>query len=138
MTKKGFTYAEILIALAVLAVLFVPMMQLFSQSLVSSSTTGVTITALNLAKWQMERIKNLNFTIDQLKETGDTYSPPLDEPPLELNNQKWRVLTDIDLDSDPLKVKVSVFLSEKLNDKPLVELVTLLEDTTWLKETKEK
>lgn len=135
--KKGFTYTEVLITLAVMAALFVPMMQLFSQGLVSSAVTGQTITALNLAKWQMERVKNLNYTISQLKEIGDTYFPPLNEPPLELNGHKWRVLTDVDPDSNPLKVKVSVFLDERLNDKPQVELVTLLADTTWLKEKRE-
>lgn len=137
MTKKGFTYTEVLITLAVMAALFVPMMQLFSHSLVSSAVTGQTITALNLAKWQVERVKNLNYTISQLKEIGDTYFPPLEEPPLDLNGQKWRAFTDIDPDSNPLKVKVMVFFNEKLNDKPLVELVTLLADTTWLREKKE-
>ena len=135
--RKGFTYTEVLITLAVMAALFVPMMQLFSQALVSSAVTGQTIMALNLGKWQMERIKNLNYTISQLKAMGDNYFPPLNEPPLQLNEQRWRILTDIDPDSEPLKIKVSVFLNERLGDKPLVELVTLLTDTTWLREKKE-
>ena len=133
MKSKGFTYTEILITLAVLAALFVPMMQLFSHTLASSSVSGETITALNLAKWQMERVKNLNYDTQQFKEIGSTYFPPLEEPPLELNGRKWRIYTDIDSASEPLKIKVSVFVDGKLSGKPVVELVTLLEDMTWIK-----
>ncbi|MDP2943342.1 MAG: type II secretion system protein [Candidatus Omnitrophota bacterium] len=133
MKKKGFTYTEILITLAVMAALFVPMMQLFSYSLANSSVTGETMAALNLAKWQMERIKNLNYSTEQFKEIGSTYFPPLEEAPLELNGKKLRVFTDIDTGSDPLKVKVCVFYDGKLKDKPIVELITLLVDTTWVK-----
>jgi len=131
--RRGFTYTEVLITLAVLAALFVPMMQLFSRTLVSSSLTGDTITALNLAKWQMERIKNLNYDTAQFRETGSSYFPPLEEPPLEFNGKKWRIYTDIDVSSEPLKVEVSVLHEGRLKDKPAVELVTLLEDMTWLK-----
>ncbi len=133
MSKKGFTYTEVLITLAVLAALFVPMMQLFSNTLASSAVTGEMISALNLAKWQMERVKNLDYTTEQFKEAGSRYYPPLEEPPIELNGRRWRVYTDIDAASEPLKVKVSVFPEGRLNAKPAVELVTLLEDTTWVK-----
>ena len=128
--RRGFTYTEVLITLAVLAILFVPMMQLFSRTLVSSSVTGDSMTALNLAKWQMERVKNLNYDTSRFKEIGSTYVPPLDEPAIELNGKKYRVYTDIDTASEPLKVQVSVFLEGRLKDKPIVELVTLLEDMT--------
>jgi prepilin-type N-terminal cleavage/methylation domain-containing protein len=133
MKKRGFTYTEILITLAVLAALFVPMMQLFSHTLANSSMTGETITALNLAKWQMERVKNLDYTTERFKQIGSTYYPPVEEPPIELNGRRWRIYTDIAAASEPLRVEISVFFDGKLNEKPVVELVTLLEDMTWVK-----
>ena len=133
-SKYGFTYTEILITLAVMAALFVPMMQLFSHGLAGSSVEGETMAALNLAKWQMERIKNLNYSVEQFKEVGSAYFPPIEKPPLELNGKKFRVFTDIDTGSDPLKVKVCVYYDGKLKDKPIVELNTLLVDTTWVKQ----
>ncbi len=135
MDNRGFTYTEILITLAVMAALFVPMMQLFSFGITSSAITGEKITALNLAKWQMERTKNLNYTTDQFKQIGSSYFPDLKDAPLELNKKKWRIFTEIG-DSEPLSVKISVYYEDRTGDKPLVELATLLQDMTWFKENK--
>lgn len=127
----GFTYTEVLIALAVMAALFVPMMQMFSQTLAGSSHTGQAITSLNLAKWQMERLKNLNYNVSQIKELGGAYYPALNEPALELDGRRWRIFTEVEPESMPLKVSVSVFADRGIKDKPLITLTTLITDTSW-------
>lgn len=142
-SQKSFTYIELLITLAVIAVLFVPIMQLFSNLLFSAQTSQDLITAVNLAKWQMERIKNLNVSKEQLKEMGDSLYPEPDKPPLEINAAKWRIKKEIVKNSDPLEVRVSVYYDTVQNksignqspafleDKPVVTLVTLIEDMFW-------
>lgn len=127
---KGFTYIELLITLAIVAVLFIPIMQLFSHSLYSTRISQDMITATNLAKWEMERIKNLNTTKAQLREIGDSIYPPLKEQPLVMNNAKWRIKREIIKESDPLEVRVEVFYEGK-TDKPIIALVTFIEDMTW-------
>lgn len=146
-TKNGFTFIEILVTLAIIAVLFIPIMQLFSYSLHSTGQSQDLITAVNLAKWEMERAKNLSITKAQLKAIGNVIYPPLGEEPLLLNNTKWRIKREIMPGSDPLEVRVHVYpvTSETpdmtaapplepvpiLPEEPLVSLVTLIEDTTW-------
>ena len=130
----GFTYIELLITLAIMGILFAPVMQLFSQSLYASSITQDLITATSLARWDMERIKNLNFTKEQLMSMGDYVYPPNDEPALELNAMTWRVRREMIEDSDPLEVRVHVF-REAEPATPLVSLVTLIENTYWEKIT---
>jgi len=133
MHKSSFTYIEILITLAVMAILFVPMMRLFPHCLYSATISGDMITAVNLSRWEMERVKNLNLTKAQLKLEGDVWTPPMDQPPLENNKSKWRVLRRVKLDSDPLQVDVDVFLANDLK-KPVASLVTLVEDNIWAEE----
>ncbi len=113
-----------------MAILFVPMMRLFSDALYSATVSGDMLTAVNLGRFQMERIRNLNFTKRQLKELGEMWYPPLDTPPLERNQAKWRVRTLFKPDTDPLEVDVQVFTTEDPK-KPMVSLVTLVEDNLW-------
>jgi len=129
-TKRAFTYIELLVTLAIIAVLFVPIMQLFSHSLHSVSVSQDLITATNLAKWEMERTKNLNVTKAQLKKMGDGIYPAQEEEPLEMNNAKWRIARDIMENSNPLEVRVHVYHDGE-PDKPIITLVTLIEDMTW-------
>lgn len=128
--SKGFTYIELLITLAIIAVLFIPMMQLFSHSLRATVASQDLITATNLAKWGMERVKNLNMTKAQLREVGDLIYPPLEDEPLEMNNAKWRVRRVVLKETDPLEVRVFTFLDGE-PDRPVVTLVTLIEDMVW-------
>lgn len=131
-SRKAFTYIELLIALAVMAILIVPVMQLFSHTLSSISSSQGLIVATNLAKWQMERVKNLNFTTKQFQELGTTIYPPLEEEPLEMDNLKWRIETEFVSGSSPLEVRVNVHYAIDMG-KSVVTLVTLIEDMTWEK-----
>ena len=128
--QQGFTFVEILMTLTVIALLFVPVMQLFSNSLYSTGENLDRITAINLAQSEMERTINLNMTKEQIKKIGTQIFPPLEKPPLEVNRGKWRVQREIVEDSDPLEVRVKVFRDGQ-PEKVLITLVTLIEDMMW-------
>ena len=130
MTKNGFTFIEILITISVIAVLFVPIMQLFSHALVATNENFDFITATNLAKSEMEKVINLNMTKEQLKTLGDQVIPPLNQKPLEVNRTLWRVKRELIPDSDPLEVRIQVY-KEGEPGKYVVTLVTLVEDMMW-------
>ena len=126
----GFTFIEILMTLTVIALLFVPVMQLFSNSLYATGENLDRITAMNLAQSEMERTINLNMTKEQIKEIGPQVFPPLGEPPYMLNKTQWRVQREVIEESDPLEVRVTVFKDGK-PDKAYITLVTLIEDLMW-------
>jgi prepilin-type N-terminal cleavage/methylation domain-containing protein len=128
--SNAFTYIELLITLAIIAVLFVPIMRLFSHTLYSVSSSQDLITATNLAKWEMERTKNFKATKARFREIGDIVFPSLDKEPLMMNNVQWRIKREIIEESDPLEIRVSASRGNEL-DKPLVTLVTLIEDMSW-------
>ena len=126
----GFTFVEILITLAVIAILFVPVMQLFSHAVYATGDSLDLITATSLAKSEMERTLNLNLTKAQLRDLGDQVTPALKDPPLEVNHTLWRVRREFIQGADPLEVRVHV-TKETNPGKDVVTLVTLIEDTTW-------
>ncbi len=128
--SAGFTFIEILITLTVIALLFVPVMQLFSNSLYSTSENLDRITAMNLAQSEMERTINLNMTKEQMKKLGTQIFPPLGEPPYSLNKSEWRVQRELIEDTDPLEVRVKVF-KDGQPENVLITLVTLVEDMMW-------
>jgi len=136
-TKEGFTFIELLITLAVIAICFLPLMRMFSVSLEQAYATSDLTSARYLAKEGMEKVKNLNFTEKQLKELGDVWDPPLDKPPLMVNERRWRILRKVIGGTDPLEVRIQVYQSHMANgkwhiaDKPAVEVVTLIEDLEW-------
>jgi prepilin-type N-terminal cleavage/methylation domain-containing protein len=128
--RGGFTFIEILMTLALIGLLFVPTMQLFSNSLFSTNMNLDLITATNLAQSEMEKTINLNLTKTQLQELGTQLIPPANEEPFKLNKGLWRVRREIVENSDPVEVRIFVF-REGEPEKPLVKLVTLFEDMMW-------
>lgn len=128
--ERGFTFIEILMAMSIIAILFVPVMQLFSNSLFSTTVSLQTITAMNMAQSEMERVINLNLTKAQLKKIGNVVIPPETEKPLEMNHEFWRVRREIVADSDPLEVRLMVYRDTDPG-KILVTLTTLVEDLMW-------
>jgi len=128
--ENGFTFIEILITLTVIALLFVPVMQLFSNSIYSTSQNLDRITAMNLAQSEMERTINLNLTKEQIKKIGTQVFPPLDKGPFEINKMRWRVQREVTEDTDPLEVRIKVFKDGE-PDRPMITLVTLIEDMMW-------
>jgi prepilin-type N-terminal cleavage/methylation domain-containing protein len=120
MTKKAFTFIEILMVLTILGLTIFPLMRMFSVSLAQVQTTLENITALNLARMEMEKVRNLNFTVAQLQLQGNSrYS-------IHLNKIYWIVERLIN-NTDPLEVIIKVFRQEE-PDKPKMALVTLIED----------
>ena len=128
--KDGFTFIEILMTLTVVALLFIPVMSLFSDSLYSTNRNQDMITAMNLAQSEIERTINLNLTKAQLQELGTQIDPPASEDPIKLNGALWRIQREMVAGTDPLEVRVSVY-QDGHPEKPLVTLVTLVEDMMW-------
>ncbi len=130
LSERGFTFIEILIALSLIGILFIPLMQLFIHGITQTQESMDTITATNLAKSYMERALNLHMTKSQMRALGDELYPPKEEPAFVMNKTRWRVLRDIIETSDPLEIRVSV-MRESEPEKPVITLVTLIEDLAW-------
>ena len=135
-TKKGFTFIELLITLAVIAIVFVPLMRMFTASLEQVSMDQDLTTARYLIQEGMEKVKNMGLTEAQLKALGDVWDPPLDEAPVTLNKKYWRIKRTVDLQTDPLEVRILAYqlteatLSEP-EGLPEAQAATLIEDLDW-------
>jgi prepilin-type N-terminal cleavage/methylation domain-containing protein len=127
--REGFTYIELLITLTLIGIIFLSIMQFFSHSLYSVNHTRERITALNLAKWQMEKIKNLNLSKREWLEKGSSVYPSVKEEPLFINQALWRIYTEVKKREGPLEILVKV--KKEGEDKPLITLYTLTEDSLW-------
>ena len=118
----GFTYIEMLVTLAIIAICFVPLTRMFSRNVEETVYLGNLVTAMGLARQEMEKIKNLALTEKQIETIGDIHYPATI-----VNDTSWYVERDIKSGTDPLEIRVKVY-PEKEFDKPMVELVTLFED----------
>jgi prepilin-type N-terminal cleavage/methylation domain-containing protein len=125
--KKGFTFIEILIAMTLIAIIFIPLMRMFTVSMENAYSSKVMTTAVSIGRLYMEMVKNLNLPEERLKQlpSPDLF-PPKGQPAFEINNTYWRVKRVIDKDSDP--VKVDIFVYEEGEEEPVFTLSTLYED----------
>ena len=131
--SAGFTYVEMVITVVIIAVCFVPLIRMFSSSIGEVVYAGDKLTALNLAREEMERVKNLNLTEVQLAELGNVVTPEKSAPPLKRNKVSWRIERRIKPNSDPLEIEVIVWRESKTPQKVL-QLATLNEDLEWTEE----
>lgn len=127
--SAGFTFVEILVTLSVMALLFVPMMQLFSHALEGAQVSRDLITAVSLARWEMERTKNLGIRPQRLKVIGNVTWPAEGEPAFSLNGRAWRLYRFLETESEPLQVTVEA--RREGEERPVARLTTLLGETVW-------
>ncbi|MFH0925164.1 MAG: prepilin-type N-terminal cleavage/methylation domain-containing protein [bacterium] len=138
-TSVGFTFIELLVALMLVSVCFIPLMRMFTTSTEQVISLDELVTARCLGQEAMERLKNLQIKPDKLEEMGDIYYPPLDTPPLSINGRDWRVVYKTLKGSSPIKVTVEVYKEYPFQSKDnfidnqsVLEFVTLIEDfSNW-------
>lgn len=128
--KRGFTYVEMVITVVIIAICFVPLMRMFSASIGEVAYVGDKLTAFNLAREEMEKIKNLNFSEAQFLALGNAVIPPKGSPPLRRNKINWRIERILKEGTDPLEIRVLVWREDKKPQK-ILELATLIEDLEW-------
>lgn len=118
--RSGFTFVEILLTLLILSITVVPMMQLFSTAMEQLGTVDDIRTALDLGREEVEKVKNLALTEEQIKQMGMAVSPPI-----MLNKTIWFAARVVDPTATPLQLTVFVF-RDSLDSRPILVLVTAI------------
>ena len=118
--RRGFTFVEILITLAVLSIAVVPLMQLFATAVEQSAYTDDLSTALSLAREEVEKMRNLALTPEQIKQMGNVVNPPL-----QLQKTTWYTVRVVDPEAMPLELEVYVYRGRLAGD-PIVRLVAIV------------
>ena len=120
MLRRGFTFVEILITLAILSIAVLPLMRLFATAVEQSAYTDDLSTALALAREEVEKVKNLALTPEQIKQMGNVVNPPL-----QLQKTTWYTVRLVDPEAMPLEFQVYVYRGRLAGD-PLVRLVAIV------------
>lgn len=118
--RRGFTFVEILITLAILSIAVLPLMQLFATAVEQTAYTDDLTTALALAREEVEKIKNLALTPEQIKQMGNVVNPPV-----QLQKTVWYTVRTVDPEAMPLEFQVFVYRG-KVEGAPLVRLVAIV------------
>ena len=101
---RGFTFVEILITLLVLSIAVVPLLRLFATATEQVSYTDDLRTALDLAREEVEKVKNLALSEEQIKQLGNVVSPPV-----VLNRGVWYTVRLVNPTASPLEIQVLVY-----------------------------
>ena len=97
-----------------------PLMQLYATAVEQVGTVDEIRTALDLGREEIEKIKNLALTEEQIKAMGNVVSPPII-----LNKTVWYTVRVVDPDASPMKVSVFVF-RDSLVGRAIVNFVTII------------
>ncbi len=119
--KKGFSFVEILLTLVILGIVIAPLMRMYSSALDNINANKDNIVAFNLARMEMEKTKNTNFTVQQFRIQPDK------KYTLAVNNVDWLVERVAFRSKNPLPIQVRVYRKDE-PEKPKIILTTLLED----------
>lgn len=118
--NQGFSFVELLITLLVLAAAVVPLMQLYATATEEVMYTDDLRTALDLAREEVEKVKNLALTENQIKRLGNVVSPPIS-----LNKAVWYTVRMVNATASPLELQVLVY-RDRLWGAPVTSLVTII------------
>ena len=95
-------------------------MQLYATATEQVAYTDDLRTALDLAREEIEKVKNVALTEDQIKRLGNLISPPI-----ALNKALWYTVRMINQTASPLEVQVLVYRNQ-LWGPPMTSLVTII------------
>lgn len=83
-SNSGYTFIELLVALAILGLLISPVLMMFSGSFISIKSAGNQSAAVNLCRQQMEKVKSLGY--DSALELYSTENADVIIPEENINN----------------------------------------------------
>ena len=118
--RAGFTFIEVLLTLVILSVAVTPLMQMFSTIVEEVGYTDDLRFALDLAREEVEKLKNLALTEQQIKDLGNVISPPI-----QLNRATWYTVRVVNPSASPLELQVFVY-RDGFMGPPMVSLVTII------------
>lgn len=120
--QRGFTFIELLMTLLLIGITFVPMLNMFGHGLNLLNEARKHQTAIDLALEELDRIELEDLSSAELRALGT-----IEQPTRQIDGADWKVHRIITTGSDPLEMRIRVFMGEEL-EKPEFELVTYIND----------
>lgn len=119
--RRGVSFVEVLLALLILSICVIPLIRMFTVAMHETNYVDDMLTAIDLAREETEKIKNLALSEDQIKKLGNVMSPPI-----YLNRKVWRTARVVDPDKEPLECYTYVFQGDDLKNS-ILTLVTIVD-----------